>query len=44
MLLNDELYFNSDFSLYTATKIEGYRKWSELMTDDFKGYAMDSNI
>ncbi len=30
LVLNDQIYFNSDFALYSTTPLEGYRKWSDL--------------
>jgi hypothetical protein len=30
LILDDHIYFDNDFVLYSMTPIEGYRKWSDL--------------
>jgi len=43
MLLNDEVYFSSDFSIYSTTRLEGFRTWSQLMEEDLQGYQFIEN-
>lgn len=41
MVMKDELYFNKDFTLYSATPIEGFKTWSQLMEEEFNGYLLN---
>lgn len=38
MLLKDMYYFNNDFTLYSLVPLEGYQKWSTLMSTMYKDY------
>jgi len=37
----DDVFFSSDFTQYSVTQLQGYRKWSDLMSNSFKGYVLD---
>jgi hypothetical protein len=41
----DEVYFSDDVTQFATTKLDGYRKWSDLMKSTFKGYILnDINV
>lgn len=34
-------YANKSFDLYSVVPMEGFKKWSEYLATDFKGYDFD---
>jgi hypothetical protein len=41
LVIENQIYFNSDFSLFSVEPIEGYKRWSDLFETIFKGYALN---
>ncbi len=37
----DEIYFTPDFTQYSTTVLDGYKKWSDLQTTCFNGYCLN---
>lgn len=37
--MNDELYLNKDGVLFSTHRIEGFKKWSEIIAEKFPGYS-----
>ena len=40
--MNDQIYFNSDFAIYSTIPLEGYKKVSDMFENEFKGYEFNA--
>ena len=38
LVINDEIYFDREFVYFSLVPLEGYRKFSDLFNQEFKGY------
>ena len=41
LIVNDEIYFTKDFTLFSLVPLDKYFKWSEVLESDFKGFTLD---
>ncbi len=41
LVKSDELYFTSDFTQFSTSMIDGYKKWSDLQNTFFAGYSLN---
>ena len=44
LVLEGKLFVNKDFSQFSIENIEGYKKWSEVLAQDFKGYSLNDKL
>ena len=42
LVIEDKIYSNHDFSKFSLVPLEGYRKWSDYMAKEFKGYKLNN--
>ena len=44
LVVTSKIRFNKDFTKFSVIEIDGYRLWSDLIENEYKGYALGGDI